>query len=94
MIDAPIYRARRIAVSPPQIAEHDLLTKPRKATDRRSLESVKALEAEATPADLIRGIHRSDIEELPRPALPKARAAESSERDHLLRIARVARGSS
>lgn len=41
MIDAPINGARRIAVSPEQIAEHDLLTKPRRATDRPSLESVQ-----------------------------------------------------
>ena len=94
MIDAPIYGTRRIAASSEQIAEHDLLTKPLKATDRRSLESVQTPAAEATPVGLIRGIHRSEIEELPLPALQKSRAAESSERDHLLRIARAARGSS
>jgi hypothetical protein len=95
MIDAPIYGAQRFAVSPDQVAEHDLLTKPRKATDRRSLENAQALEVEATPAGVIHRIHRSETEEpRPRPALKKARASESSERDHLRRITRVAGGRS
>jgi hypothetical protein len=94
MIDPLDKKAPRIAVSPEHIAEHDLLTNPREATDRRSLESVQTLEAEATPVGLIRGIDRSGIGDLPRPALPKAKAAEPSERDHLLRIAKLARSSS
>ena len=86
---------RRIAISPEQIVEHDLPTRPRKATDRRSLHVAETVEAEAMPAGTMRGILRSEVEAmLPPRALDIARAAELSERDHLLTLANIAEGRS
>ena len=84
---------RRIAITPLQIAEHDLPTKPRKSGDKRSLHIAETVEAEAMPAGIMRQLLRHHIEALlPPHALEIARAAELSERDHLLTMARMAGG--
>lgn len=85
----------RLAITPEQIATHDLPTKPRKAGDRRSLHVTETVEAEAMPAGVMRQIIRDAIERyLPPNALAVAKAAEDSERDGLARIARVLTGNS
>jgi hypothetical protein len=82
---------RRIAITPEQIAEHNLPTKPRKSGDRRSLHIAETVEAEAMPAGIMRRILRDHVEALlPPRALEIARAAELSERDHLLTMANIA----
>lgn len=82
---------RRIAITPEQIVQHDLPTKPRKSTDRRSLHIAETVEAEAMPAGIMRCMLRSEIEAmLPPRALEIAKAAELSERDHLLALAMMA----
>jgi hypothetical protein len=86
---------RRIAITPEQIAEHDLPTKPRKSTDNRSLHIAETVEAEAMPAGIMRQMLRDHIEAmLPPRSLEIAKAAEQSERDHLLTLARMAEGGS
>jgi hypothetical protein len=85
---------RRIGITPEQIAEFDLPTKPRKSGDRRSLHIANTVEAEAMPAGDMRRILRGEIEELlPPRALQIARAAERSERDYLLALGNIERGS-
>lgn len=80
----------RIAINEHQIERYDLPTKPRKATDRRSLHVAETVEAEAMPANLLRGILRTEIEALlPPAALAAAKVAEESEREHLLRMAEM-----
>jgi len=86
---------RRIAITPEQITEHDLPTKPRKSADKRSLHIAATVEAEAMPAATMRRILRSEIETLlPPHALETAKEAELSERDHLLTMANIAGGQS
>jgi hypothetical protein len=78
----------RLGITPDQIVQYDLPTKPRKDTDRRSLHIAATVEAEAMPAVLLRGLLRARIESLlPAGALAAARAAEDSERGFLLRWA-------
>ena len=78
----------RLAITPEQIMQYDLPTKPRKDTDRRSLHIAETVEAEAMPAVLLRGLLRTRIESLlPAGALATARVAEESERGFLLRWA-------
>ena len=80
----------RIAITPEQIAAHDLPTKPRKATDRRSLHIAETVEAEAMPAAIMRKLLREAIEALlPDKALEVAKAAEQSEMQHLDMMARL-----
>lgn len=81
---------RRIGITPEQIAEHDLPTKPRKAGDRRSSHVEHTVEAEAMPAAIMRQLLRDEVEALlPPDALRIAKVAEESERDLLLGIAEV-----
>jgi hypothetical protein len=79
----------RIAITPEQIAEYDLPTKPRKAGERRARHIEHTVEAEAMPAGIMRRILREKIEELlPAGVLSTVRAAEQSERAVLRRLAR------
>jgi hypothetical protein len=78
----------RIAINEDQIAKYDLPTKPRKATDRRSLHVAETVEAEAMPAHILRSLLQVEIEALlPDGALHVAKVAEKSEREHLERVA-------
>jgi hypothetical protein len=71
----------RIAITPDQIDEMDLPTKPRKRGDRRALHVRSSVEAEAMPAGVMRELVRGTVESfLPPGALEVARAAEESER--------------
>jgi hypothetical protein len=75
---------RRIGITPEQIAEYDLPTKPRKSTDKRALHITKTVEAEAMPAHIMRELLRDEIETLLPPfAVLTAKVAEQSEREHL-----------
>ncbi|MDE0147873.1 MAG: hypothetical protein OYG32_09955 [Rhodospirillaceae bacterium] len=75
---------RRVAINEGQIAEYDLPTKPRKGTERRRLDIAATVEAEAMPANVLRGIVRDAVEGyLPAGALDVAREAEESEREGL-----------
>lgn len=86
-------RFERIGINDDQIVEYDLPTKPRKETDRRSLHISIAVEAEAMPAKILRGILREKIEALlPVNALAVAQVAEQSERQHLVDMAAMLRG--
>jgi hypothetical protein len=78
----------RIAITPEQIAEYDLPTKPRKEGDRRALHVKETVEAEAMPAGILRQLLRITIEDfLPAGSLAVAKAAEESERAQLRRWA-------
>jgi len=78
----------RIAITPEQIEQYDLPTKPRKATDRRALHIEETVEAEAMPAWIMRDLLRERIEALlPADALDVVRYAEQSEREHIQRMA-------
>ena len=78
----------RIAITPSQIEDLDLPSKPRKAGDRRALHVRETVEAEAMPAHLMRALLRREIEQfLPPQALHVARVAEQSERAYLDRLA-------
>lgn len=80
----------RVAINREQIAEYDLPEKPRKASDRRSLQITGTVEAEAMPAHILRALVRDKIEALlPAGALHVAKVAEQSEREHLARIANM-----
>ncbi len=90
--DVPL-RFERIAITPEQIEAHSLPTKPRKATDRRSLEVQHTVEAEAMPAGLLRYTLRSHIEALlPTGALEITKVAEESERAQIMRVAEMLGG--
>ena len=74
----------RLAVNEDQIAEFDLPTKPRKATDRRRPDIAETVEAEALPAAIMRRMVREAVEAyLPPGALHAAKVAEHSEREGL-----------
>jgi hypothetical protein len=80
------FMFHRIAITPEQITEHDLPTKPRKSSDRRCLHIMETVEAEAMPANILRAMLREKIEEfMPAGALKVAKVAEESEREHLER---------
>lgn len=72
---------QRIAITKEQIEKYDLPTKPRKASDRRSLHIKETVEAEAMPASLLRSIVRRHVESLlPAGALEAVKVAEEEER--------------
>ena len=80
----------RIAITAEQIDEYDLPTKPRKESDRRAQHVQVAVEAEAMPANIMRGMVRAFVESgLPSDALRVAQVAEESEREYLERMARI-----
>ncbi len=81
---------RRIAINEHQIEQHNLPTKPRKESDKRSLHIKETVEAEAMPAHILRAMLRSNVESLlPENALHVAKVAEESERKHLLLMAEI-----
>lgn len=80
----------RLGINAEQIECHDLPTKPRKGSDRRSLHVAETVEAEAMPANILRRILRDRIEDmLPEGALAAAKVAEQSEREHIEQMARM-----
>lgn len=84
----------RIAINEQQIARYDLPTKPRKKTDVRSQQVALTVEAEAMPANILRGLLREQIESLlPADALNAAKVAEKSERSGLRMLANQIGGS-
>lgn len=83
----------RLGITPEQIAEYDLPTKPRKATDKRAPHVQETVEAEAMPAHILRDLLRHKIEMwLPADALDVVKVAEQSERDHIRRMAELMGG--
>lgn len=77
-------RFERIGINAEQIEAHDLPTKPRKETDKRSLHIAYSVEAESMPAKILRGILRDKVEALlPENALAVAKVAETAERQQL-----------
>lgn len=71
----------RLAVTPEQIAAWRLPTKPRKATDKRSLHITEAVEAESIPARTARQLFRDAAEYLlPDGWIAAEKLAEQSER--------------
>lgn len=82
----------RLGITRVQVEQYDLPRKPRKESDRRSLEVDCAVEAEAMPAAILRKMLRDAIEALlPANALRVAKVAEESERDGLRRLAQIER---
>ena len=81
-------RFGRLAITREQVEEYDLPRKPRKQGDRRALHIDCAVEAEAMPATILRGLLRREIEALlPPNALRVAKLAEQSEREGLQLLA-------
>ena len=77
-------RFERIGINLEQIEEHDLPTKPRKESDKRSPHIAYSVEAESMPAKILRAILREKVEALlPENALALAKVAEQSERKKL-----------
>ena len=69
----------RVGITPEQIDDYDLPTKPRREGDKRSLEVTETVEAEAMPAETLCAILRDQIEDyLVYDALEVAKAAEES----------------
>ena len=78
----------RLAITEEQIVEHDLPTKPRKATDRRAQHVRRPLRPRRCRRKSCGQLLRAAVEEfLPPDALEVAKAAEESEREHLKRWA-------
>lgn len=83
----------RLGITPQQIEDYDLPTKPRKASDKRAPHIEHTVEAEAMPAHILRALLREQIERLlPPGALQVAKVAEESERAHLARLAAALEG--
>jgi hypothetical protein len=81
-------RFYRIAITPEQIEEMDLPTKPRKVGERRAQHVQETVEAEAMPAREMRQLLRLWIEAfLPPGALAAAKVAEESERAQITWLA-------
>lgn len=71
---------QRLAINPEQIRQYDLPTKPRKATERRRVDILETVEAEAMPPDILRAIVRETVEAyLPPQAVDVAKVAEQEE---------------
>jgi hypothetical protein len=78
----------RIGITPEQIVDLGLPTKPPNAKDRRAPHITVSVEAEPMPAHTLRRLLRDAIEALlPPDALRIARIAEDDERQHLERMA-------
>jgi hypothetical protein len=78
------FNFHRIGINTDQIAAYNLPTKPRKASDRRSLHITETVEAEAMPANLMRALLTDAIEQyLPEHQLAITKIAEESEREFL-----------
>ena len=81
---------KRIAVNEDQVAEYDLPTKPRKASDARRLDITETVEAEAMPAATLRDLLRSSIEGLlPDGAVDDMEQADEEEREGIERMAEL-----
>ena len=82
----------RVAITPEQVHEFDLPTKPRKAGDKRAAHIERTVESEAMPANLLRGLLRDAVESfLPPDALEVVKVAEQSEREGLYRLGEALR---
>ena len=78
----------RLGITPEQIDQYQLPTKPRKETDRRAQHVKQTVEAEAMPADIMRALLREAVEALlPPDALAVAKVAEKSEQAYFRRLA-------
>jgi hypothetical protein len=78
----------RLGITPEQIIEHQLPTKPRKEGERRARYVRHTVEAEAMPSHIMRAILRTQIEALlPADALAVAKVAEESERAFFRKLA-------
>jgi hypothetical protein len=78
----------RIGITANQIEQYNLPSKPRKETDRRALHIRETVEAEAMPANVMRGLLRTSIESLlPERALAIAQIEEQSAREYFEGIA-------
>lgn len=78
----------RIAITPEQIAEYDLPTKSKNTDERRVLELIRTVEAEAMPARILRRLLRDKVESfLPPRAMAVAKVAEERERRSLIEMA-------
>jgi hypothetical protein len=78
----------RVAITPEQIRQYDLPTKPRKKTDKRSPEVKRTVEAEAMPPAILIRLLRHKIESLlPRGLLETMREIEEQEQEVLLQLA-------
>lgn len=85
--DIPLH-FERLGINPEQVERYGLPGKPRNPRDKRSPEVVETVEAEAMPANVLRGILRAAVEALlPAGALAAAKVAEQSERDQIERMA-------
>ena len=83
----------RLAITEEQIARYNLPTKPRKETDRRSHHIRATVEAEAMPANILRGLLRKKLDTLlPKGALAKARRESERGQADLQIIAAEAEG--
>lgn len=83
----------RLGITREQVEAYDLPTKPRKPGDRRALHVAYTVEAEAMPANILRGMLRDRIESLlPARALEVAKVAEANERAGLMMLASIADG--
>ena len=81
---------QRIAVNEDQVAEYDLPTKPRKASDARRLDITETVEAEAMPAATLRELLRSSIEGLlPERAVEDMDQTDEEEREGIERMAEL-----
>jgi hypothetical protein len=75
---------RRIAINEEQIQAYELPSKPRKAGDRRALHITETVEAEAMPANILRGMIESQLDEMIPPNYLRAlQVAEESERQSI-----------
>jgi hypothetical protein len=54
----------RIGITPEQIVEHDLPSKPANSNDKRALHITETVEAEAMPAATMRALLRGYVESL------------------------------
>ena len=73
---------RRIAITDGQVAEYQLPTKPRKAGERRRLDILETVEAEALPARILRRLVADAVDEYLDPEVRRrARLSERAQRD-------------
>ncbi len=80
----------RIAITEEQIRDLNLPTMPRKETDKRRLDILRTVEAEAMPAHYLRALLRENIEALIPPGELKAiQAAERSEQEGLYLLGKI-----
>lgn len=88
--DGPVVEFTRLAVTPEQITQHQLPTRPTKSTDTRAAGFAGgSVEVDALPPTVLREIVRDAItQHIDQEALRLTRMAEQNERELLERIAR------